>query len=109
MHTDGKSRSTIDHIPLSPRLVPLVADSGIVDRGDNLSRHCPIWVKLKLGSLPIRPAATKVWVPKKPCWSRASADEVDDFTVSLENKLLSLKLPESVWCTDPNCSDQSHY
>ena len=40
VHTDGKSKSTIDHILLFPRLVPLVAECGIVERGDNLSRPC---------------------------------------------------------------------
>ena len=46
VHTDGKSKSTIDHFLMSPRLVPLVSECGVVERGDNLSRHCPIWVKL---------------------------------------------------------------
>ena len=54
MHTDYKSTSVIDHFMLSPRLLSLVEDCGVVERGDNLSGHSPIWVKLRLGALPIR-------------------------------------------------------
>ena len=48
VHTDWKSRSILDHFFLSPRLLALVVDCGIIERGDNLSRHCPIWVSLEL-------------------------------------------------------------
>ena len=46
------SHSTVDHFVLSPRLLPLVVDCGVVHRGDNLSVHSPIWVKLQVGNLP---------------------------------------------------------
>ena len=91
IHTDGKSKSTIDHFLLSPRLVPLVADYGVVERGDNLSRHNPIWVKLRLGQLPLRNPA-RTWAPRKPCLSKASHDDVDNYTASLQDKLLALQL-----------------
>ena len=107
VHTDGKSKSTIDHILMSPRLVPLVSDCGVVERGDNLSRHCPIWVKLRLGALPVR-QPTKTWVPKRTCWFKVSASEVDSYTATLQSKLLSLGLPDSVWCADPHCDDNIH-
>ena len=107
IHTDGKSRSTIDHFLISPRLVPLVAACGIVERGDNLSRHCPIWVKLKLGALPPR-LPTKTWVPRRPCWSKASSQEVNEYTASLQAQLLDLKVPDSSWCVDPHCRDDEH-
>ena len=58
-HTDGRSRSVLDHFVLSPRLLPLVDDYGVVERGDNRSRHCPIWLRLKLGALPTRKASSK--------------------------------------------------
>ena len=108
VHTDGKSKSTIDHFLVSPRLVPLVSECGIVERGDNISRHCPIWVKFRLGALPVRSTGSKSWVSKKPCWSKASTGEVDDFSANLQSKLLSLKVPDSVWCADPHCSDNGH-
>ena len=36
IHTDGRSKSVLDHFILSPRLLPLVEGCGIVERGDNL-------------------------------------------------------------------------
>ena len=36
VHTDGKSKSTIDHFVLSSCLISLVEDFGIVERGDNV-------------------------------------------------------------------------
>ena len=101
------SRSAVDHILLSPRLVPLVDDCGVIHRGDNLSFHSPIWVKLRVGALPIRnkiqPANTK-----KPSWSRASADHVYTFTASLQERLQALSVPPGVHCEDVHCSDKSH-
>ena len=43
MHTDNKSVSILDHFLLSPRLLKLVEECGVEERGDNLSGHCPIW------------------------------------------------------------------
>ena len=79
----------------------------MVERGDNLSRHCPIWVKLRLGELPLRVEAKK-WIPKKPCWSKATEDDISSYTSDLQTRLLSLKLPDSVWCADPHCEDPAH-
>ena len=42
VHTDGRSKSVLDHFLMSSRLLPLVDGCGIVERGDNRSRHCPI-------------------------------------------------------------------
>ena len=110
IHTDGKSRSTIDHFLLSPRLLPLVDSCGVVERGDNLSRHCPLWVRLKLGvlPLPLRPSCRRTWLAKKPCWSKASTEEVYDYTAKLETKLTSLAVPHSVLCADPHCKEIIH-
>ena len=107
VHTDQKSRSTIDHYLLSPRLVPLVSECGIVERGDNLSRHCPIWVKIRLGALPLK-QSEKTWVPKKTCWSKATPQEIDSYTATLQANLLKTSIPESLWCADPHCANGDH-
>ena len=107
VHTDNRSRSTIDHFLLSPRLISLVADCGIVERGDNLSRHCPIWVRLKLGSLPLRHSAG-TWLPRKTSWSKASIAQIDSYTATLQSSLLSLPIPGAVWCTDIHCNSSDH-
>ena len=82
IHTDYKSTSTVDHFVLSPRLVPLVVDSGVIHRGDNLSRHSPIWVKLNLGSLPLRKQLASP-VPRKPSWPKASSEDAENCKLSL--------------------------
>ena len=69
VHTDAKSCSVLDHFLVTLRLLPLVEGCGIVDRGDNRSTHCPIWIQLKLGSLSIRKPCKIKWIPnpKTPC------------------------------------------
>ena len=52
VHTDNKSLSTLDHFLVSPRLLPLVQSCGALHRGDNFSRHSPIWLTLNIGALP---------------------------------------------------------
>ena len=108
VHTDGKSKSTIDHFLVSPRLVPLVADCGVVERGDNMSRHCPIWVKFKLGTLPLK-KESRSWIPKRTCWSKSTEEERVTYTADLQARLLSLNLPDTIWCADPHCQDTTHH
>ena len=115
VHTDGRSRSVLDHFLLSPRLLPLVEGCGVVERGDNRSRHCPIWLKVKLGSLPIRKPSPK-WVPRQPAWSRATPDQKDVYKKYVEERLLQLQatsghtmlLASSLVCQDLHCTDSSH-
>ena len=107
VHTDNRSLSVLDHFILSPRLLPLIDGCGVVERGDNLSRHCPIWIRLKLGALPTRkPSPT--WIPRRPSWSKASATDCASFTADLQSRLLRKTVPESLWCANPNCEDISH-
>ena len=113
IHTDWKSKSVLDHFLLSPRLLPLVEGCGIVERGDNRSRHCPIWLKIKLGSLPIRKPCSK-WIPRKPAWSRATTDQKSAYRQQLENRLEQLQAAEhpqlesSLKCQDLHCKDILH-
>ena len=106
-HTDNKSTSVIDHFVLSPRLLPLLTGWGVVDRGDNLSRHCPIWINLNLGSLPER-KSSQTWIPRKPCWSKATQADSELYTADLQSRLLDKVLPDSIWCSDPHCQDPQH-
>ena len=48
LHVDSKSTSVIDHFFLNQELLDLVDDAGPVHLGDNLSRHSPIMMKLRL-------------------------------------------------------------
>ena len=107
VHTDYKSTSTLDHFLISPRLVPLVSDCGVRHSGDNLSRHSPIYVKLKLGALPVK-VDVKSTAPRRPAWSRASEQDKEDFTALLQDRLQRLTVPDSLHCQDPLCNDESH-
>ena len=101
------SQSTIDHIIISPRLLSHVLDCGVVHRGDNLSSHSPIWVKLKVGALPLK--QTAITRPQiKPSWSQATKEHVDDYTAALYDKLLHVKVPGSLLCQDVSCQDRCH-
>ena len=68
MHTDNKSVATLDHCLISPRLLSLVSGAGVIHRGDNMSRHSPIWLKLDLGILP-KKLSVYERVPIKSSWS----------------------------------------
>ena len=107
IHTDNKSVSTVDHFVLSPRLVPLVSGSGAIHRGDNLSRHSPIWVRLNLGSLPVRKKLAEK-IPRKPSWPKASEEDAQEYTSTLQARLEALRVPQNLFCSNPNCIDQQH-
>ena len=51
IHTEFKSTATLDHFIITPGLLPLIEESGVIHRGDNRSRHSPIFLRLRLGSL----------------------------------------------------------
>ena len=42
IHTDYKSKSTIDRILVNERLLEYIVDAGVIHLGDNPSRHSPI-------------------------------------------------------------------
>ena len=114
VHTDGKARSVLDHFLLSPRLLQLVDACGIVERGDNRSRHCPIWVRLKLGSLPIRKPSPK-WVPNRVDWSKATSDQVCAYRAHLQISLEKIQAvaeqplcSSSLQCDDIHCLVGDH-
>ena len=107
VHTDYKSTSTLDHFLVSPRLLPLVSDCGVRHCGANMSRHSPIFVKLKLGALPVRKSVASA-APRRPAWSRASQEDTSAYTESLQVRLQGLTVQDSVLCQDPCCEDKSH-
>ena len=109
MHTDGVSTSTIDHFLVSRKLLREVVDCGPVHSGDNLSRHSPIFLRLRLGDVCSRQAATQPPPRRMPAWEKATGEEIHNYTAALHNKLLELKTPASlVQCEDTNCEDVSH-
>ena len=107
LHTDSKSTSTIDHFLLSPGLLQLISEAGVIHRGDNMSRHSPIWIKLNLGSLPVR---NKVLLKSaiRPSWNKATEDDISNYGSVLNDKLALLKAPSGIDCCNPLCNNQAH-
>ena len=54
IHTDLKSTSILDHFLVNDRLLEFVEDAGVMHLGDNLSRHSPIMLKLRVGDIPVK-------------------------------------------------------
>ena len=108
MHTDNKSVSVLDLFLLSPRLLQLVDECGVIERGDNLSGHCPILVRLKLGKLPVKKSHSSS-IPRKPARSKANQEEISYYNSNLEERLMGLSLPLlALSCQDPHCSAAEH-
>lgn len=66
IHTDHKSFSTLDHFLLDPDLLEVVEEAEALHIGDNLSRHSPIMMKVRLESLPARPKHEAPPRPRRP-------------------------------------------
>ena len=109
VHTDGVKTSIIDHFLVSPGLLDLVEDCGPLHRGDNLSRHSPILLSLRLGDLARRPTTTQKPPRRMPAWDSATQEEKAAYTEQLHQKLQSIQCPQSMLhCRDPLCMDGRH-
>ena len=108
IHTDQRSVSTIDHFFVNQRLLDCVIDAGAMHFGDNLSRHSPIMIKLKIPKL-----TEKVQTPnniefRRPAWYKANQDEKNLYRAALSKNLANLQLPESIHCCSTNCDSSDH-
>ena len=115
IHTDYKSTSTLDHFIGTPRLLPLIAESGVIHRGDNRSRHSPILLRLRLGRLEVQKGReARAPAPRRPAWSRAEEPQLDLYTRVLEQRLRALPVPpwldtdSLLRCVDPHCQNKTH-
>ena len=107
VHTDGVSHSVLDHFLVNERLVPLIEECTPLHRGDNLSRHSPILLRLKVGDIPTKQKASS-WLPKKPAWYKASLVDIQNYKQDMQVSLQKLMVPDNLCCKDPHCSDPAH-
>ena len=107
-HTDLTSTSILDHFMVDHALLVVVEDAGAPDLGDNLLRHCPIVLKLKLGELPVRKTTPNEKKIRRPAWYKASDQQKLNLIDSLYNKFLQLQVPDSLFCQDQHCTDSQH-
>ena len=109
VHTDGISTSVIDHFLVSRQLLELVENCGPVHRGDNLSRHSAIFLRLRLGEVRRQQAAAQPRPRRMPAWDRATSEELHGYTVELQRRLQAVQCPGSLLhCQDPQCEEPSH-
>ena len=108
VHTDNKSVSTVDHFIVNPELLPRVCGSGAIQAGDNLSRHSPIWLKISLGEpLPLKKVVPHR-TPRKPSWPKATPENIGNFTETLGSRLSDVVAPDSLGCSNCQCTDPLH-
>ena len=108
IHTDLKSTSILDNFLVNERLLDLIEDAGVIHLGDNLSRHSPIMIKLKIGAIPLKPDRREEPKARRPAWYKATTEDIDEYTEVLDEHLGNLMYPESLFCTDVHCTDQQH-
>ena len=108
IHTDHKSFSTLDHFLLDPRLLEVVEEAEALHIGDNLSRHSPIVIKVRLESLPARPKNPAQPQRRRPAWYKATERQKEEYKLLVEEKLRRLTRPNSLDCKDPDCTESGH-
>ena len=104
----NNSTSTIDHFMFNKELFNFVETAGVIHRGDNLSGHSPIFLKLKTDKLPRTNIPTRQYLPKQ-CWKKATSNDKQGFKYHLKGELDNLRIPHSISaCTDVNCQSLEH-
>ena len=89
IHTDNKSLSSIDHWICNERLSNHIIECLPIHSGDNLSRHSPIILKLRVSDIP-KSSPSNVAPPRRPAWYKANQKQIDLFTQKLHNKIIRL-------------------
>ena len=85
-----------------------VLDAQVIHLGDNLSNHEPIFISLKIDSLPVHISENKVEdnkTKKRPLWSKASAENIANYRNELKTNLDKFI---GLICNDVNCNDPKH-
>ncbi len=104
----NNATSTIDHFLYNNALVDHVVDAGVIHRGDNLSGHSPIYLKLKVDQLPRLTSPPRQYRPKQ-CWKKATVNDTHNYKYSLEHSLEDIIIPHSIsGCTDIHCNSLEH-
>ena len=108
IHTDNKSFSTLDHFLVDPELLKVIDEAEAVHLGDNLSRHSPIVIKVRLESLPARPKHLAPQPRRRPAWYKATERQQEEYRQLLELKLSRLDSASCLDCRDPLCKEAGH-
>ena len=71
IHTDGHSTSIIDHFLLSKNLMKMLVSCEVIHRGDNLSRHSPVILKINLSESVKKETPSSNSPRRVPAWNSA--------------------------------------
>jgi hypothetical protein len=108
IHTDHKSTSILDNFYVNEGLLQYIDSAAPIHLGDNTSNHSPIMLSLKVAEIPRKAVEEEVRRPRRLAWSTAERTEVKSFKTLLGEKLASLEMPQTLACTDVNCSIKEH-
>ena len=109
VHTDLKSTSILDHFLMDEALLKVVEGAEAADLGDNLSRHSPCILKLRVGELPARPRVqAEGKKARRPAWYKADEAMKEAFKLDCQARLLKLLPPQCLQCEDSGCQESSH-
>ena len=90
IHTDGFSTSLIDHFLLSPELFEVIESCEALHSGDNLSRHSPIMLRIKISDIKLKTESFTNKARSVPAWNKANESEISEFKSILSEKLSRL-------------------
>ena len=103
--------SCIDHFVLQNNMFNDISHAQAIHLGENLSCHEPIFLCLKIDTLPGDGSQNKPvqnFLVKKPLWSKASSEHIDNYRNDLKNNLSSMFLNDGLKCNNLNCDDPHH-
>ena len=89
----------IDHFMCNERLFEFIEECAPIHSGDNLSRHLPIFLKLRVDDIP-RSVPVNINNPRQPAWYKAGELQTIRFARQLHEKITELHRPECLYCTD---------
>ena len=104
--------SCIDHFIVDPNILSDISLAQVIHLGDNLSNHDPIFLSIKIDSVPIVSPTdntdANVHFPK-PVWHKASDVHLYNYRRDLKAKLGNIVLTDGILCNDPTCTDSNHH
>jgi hypothetical protein len=99
---------TLDHFIVSGTLFDAAVDStSVLHRGDNLSDHDPVFLRLNLNSRFF--SLTEHVSTERPAWYKADERDIHSYKTALVNHLVIIAVPvEAAACRNVMCTDPSH-
>ena len=99
----------MDHYFWSENLSESIASADVVHLPENTSDHCPIFCKIDVNRLPTISKASQEESPPNVCWKKATEDQRQNYTETMEQRLKNIKVPDCVnECCDVNCGLECH-